>query len=202
MEGEKKMSFFNKIITSGENARKNILYGNSEIQKYSSAIAQCENEMESIYTEIGRRYYNAKEEITREAFGDLFEIIENKQRQIEDLQNKIQILKNVEICKVCGAEIKKESNFCAHCGARVEREQLKTEPVSAMKCWNCQTPLTGKEKFCSSCGAKIEIEEIVENVQTEVYQNIQEVQKCPVCGEELNGTETFCKSCGHFLQQE
>lgn len=169
------MSFFEKIITSGENVRKNMLHVNPEIQKYSSAIAECENEMESVYTEIGKRYYNAKEEITREAFGDLFEIIENKQRQIEDLQNKIQILNNVEICKVCGTEIKKESNFCAHCGARVEREQLKKESVSTMKCWNCQSPLTGKEKFCSSCGAKIEIEEaIVENAQVEAYQNIQE----------------------------
>lgn len=197
------MSFFDKIIPPGEIVRKNILHGNPEIQKYSSAIIECENEMERTYTEIGRRYYNAKEEITKGAFDDLFEIIENKQRQIEDLQNKIQILKNVETCRVCGAEIKKESNFCAHCGARVEHEQLKKEFVSTMKCWNCQSPLNGKEKFCASCGTKIEVEEtMVEDVQMETYQNVQEVKKCSVCGEKLNGMEIFCKSCGHLLKQE
>ena len=128
------------------------------------------------------RQYNSEEEPSREMFADLYEIIQENQKQIEDLRNRLQELKGVIICKVCGTELSRDAKFCRNCGSHIEH--IAEVPVSTAVCWNCHSPLTGNEKFCGSCGAKIEKEQP------------EKPLICPVCGGELKDTDVFCKLCG------
>ena len=200
------MGLFNRATSAVETMGKNVskvAKDNVEIVRCSSAIDACEQKMKSIYEEIGRRYYHAEPEIGREAFPDLFAEIQENENQIKELKDRLQILKSVEICKVCGAELKKGTNFCQWCGARVEREVPKS--AYAFTCPNCNSPLMGEEKFCAVCGAPVEQE--MEKAKQEamaaaVVPLEEEPLTCPNCGEVLKDTGAFCKNCGTPVNQE
>lgn len=185
------MAFFDKAANAVENVGKNVSKAakdNVEIMRYSSAIEACESRMNELYRELGKRYYYAEEEITREAFIDLFEEIQSKQNEINALKNKIQILKGVEYCKKCGAELKKGTRFCQMCGTAVE------VPVPKHLCKNCGAQLSGQEKFCAVCGSRVE-----QNLNDQTVMDAEVTEQPPVCtgcGERLMGTESFCKYCG------
>lgn len=192
------MNFFNRATNAVEAMGKNVskvAKDNMEIMKCSSAIDSCEEKIKSVYTEIGKRYYNSGEELSRESFMDLFEVIQFNQRQIEELRDRLQDLKGVMICKECGTELSRDAKFCRNCGAKIEYRDV--APVSAAVCWNCHSPLNGNEKFCGVCGANVE--QTINNEEGTETQEIQAEQPltCPVCGEELKETDVFCKSCGN-----
>lgn len=185
------MAFFDRATNAVENVGKNVSKAakdNVEIMRYSAEIEACESRMNELYREVGKRYYDAEEEITREAFIDLFEEIQSNQNQINALKNKIQILKGVDYCKNCGAELKKGMRFCQMCGVAVE--------ISAPKnlCRNCGAQLSGQERFCAVCGSKVE-----QNLNDQIVMDSEVTEQPPVCagcGERLTGTESFCKYCG------
>ena len=195
------MNFFNRATNAVEAMGKNVSKAakdNVEIVRCSSAIDSCEEKIKTAYMEIGKRYYNSEEEPSREMFADLYEIIQANQKQIEDLRNRLQELKGVIICKVCGTELSRDAKFCRNCGSQIEH--IAEVPVSTAVCWNCHSPLTGNEKFCGSCGAKIEKEQ-PEQMKTEEIEETEAEQPempliCPVCGGELKDTDVFCKLCG------
>lgn len=189
------MNFFNRATNAVETMGKNVSKAakdNVEIVRCSSAIDSCEEKIKAAYTEIGKRYYNSDEEPSREMFDDLFETIQENQKQIENLRNRLQQLKGVVICKVCGAESSRNAKFCRNCGSQIEH--IEDVSASTAVCWNCHRPLTGNEKFCASCGAKLE-EAQTEQLETEDEQ-LEKPLICPACGEELKDTDVFCKSCG------
>lgn len=192
------MNFFdratNAVETMGKNVSK-VAKDNVEIVRCSSAIDSCEEKIKKAYMEIGNRYYNSVDEPEREMFYDLFEVIETNQEQIKQLRNRLQELKGITICKVCGTELPRDAKFCRNCGSQIEA--VVVVPTSTAVCWNCHSPLNGNEKFCAACGAKIE--SMVNNEQQTESEEVQVEQPmtCSVCGEELKDTDIFCKSCGN-----
>ena len=159
------MNFFNRATNAMETVSKNVSKAakdNIEIVKCSAAVDTCESKIREIYTEIGKRYYK-EEGIEREAFQDLFEMVASNEKQIEELKERLQVLKGSEICPSCGAEVQKGTNFCKWCGARVE--PVKMQPVSGKTCSVCHAPLTGEEAFCGSCGSKVETAETEEEIK-------------------------------------
>ncbi|MDO5808041.1 MAG: zinc ribbon domain-containing protein [Lachnospiraceae bacterium] len=182
------MNFFDKATKTVETMGKNVSKAakdNMEIVKCSSAIDACEEKLKSFYEELGRKYYNAKEDVTRDAFAEMFEAIQANEREKEELKARLHMLKGVETCKKCGAEIKKGTKFCQWCGEPVEQ---KIENTGA-ECPNCHAPLQGTEKFCAVCGAKIG------QMQSE-SQETENLRRCSGCGEILKETDVFCKYCG------
>ena len=97
------------------------------------------------------RQYNSEEEPSREMFADLYEIIQENQKQIEDLRNRLQELKGVIICKVCGTELSRDAKFCGSCGAKIEKEQ----PEKPLICPVCGGELKDTDVFCKLCGSPV-----------------------------------------------
>lgn len=192
------MSFFNRATNAVETMGRNVSRAakdNVEIMKCSSAIDNCEEKINNVYREIGKRYYNAAEEVSRETFQELFEEIRFIERQREELKSRLQLLKGVDICKKCGAEIKKGTIFCQWCGERVE---LPTVVLGGSNiCQNCGAQLKGDEKFCASCGAEVKKIELVE-AEFETSQ----FMRCSVCGEQIRETDLFCQYCGNPVKRE
>lgn len=197
------MGFFDRVKGTVEEAGKNISTAasdNIEIVKCNSAVKTCEAKIKELYTEIGERYYNAETDMSRADFADLFEQVQKQQSEIAGLKKKLQDLKGVEVCKICGQEISRGSRFCKWCGAAVEQEK----PASSGKvCPNCHAPLNGNEIFCGECGAKIEwpqeeqsAEEQPAEEQGEPTEQIKTPAVCAVCGAPLEEADAFCKNCG------
>lgn len=193
------MNFFNKVTdavgTMGKDVTK-AAKDNVEIMKCSSAIDSREKEMESIYKEIGRRYYNSEGEVSKEAFADLFEAIRSEQSQIDELREKLQELKRTVICKECGAELPRDAKYCRNCGAKTEN--IIITPFSGETCSKCHSPLKGNEKFCAVCGTKVEHEKKSEEQTTGIFT--KQPLTCSVCGRELKDTDVYCKSCGNSVK--
>lgn len=194
------MGFFDRVKGTVEEAGKNIstvASDNIEIVRCTSAIKTCEGKIKEIYTEIGERYYNSETDMTREEFSDLFEKIQYQQKEMQDLKKKLQDLKGVEICKVCGEEVSRGSKFCKWCGAPVEPEGTAGSEIS---CPNCHAPLKGNESFCGECGTKIEwASEEIEQPAEGTEESAVELKKqliCTTCGEVLTEMDAFCKNCG------
>lgn len=187
------MGFFDRVKGTVEEAGKNITTAasdNIEIVKCNSAIRTCETKIRDTYTEIGERYYNSTEEMSRADFDDLFEKIQFQQNEITGLKKKLQDLKGVEICKSCGREVARNSKFCQWCGAPNEPEKTWNQEMS---CPNCHAPLTGAETFCGECGTKIEWPEQAEEIEKPLT--------CFACGAEIKETDLFCQNCGTPVKQ-
>lgn len=131
------MSFFDRATRTVETVGKNVSKAakdNMEIVKCSSAIDSCEENLKSIYAELGRRYYNAGEEVTREAFAELFDAIEKNEKEKKELKERLQILKGVEVCKKCGAGNKKGANFASGAVHLLSKEEENSGHMSKLSC--------------------------------------------------------------------
>ena len=93
--------------------------------KISVEIHDLENEIEKIYSMVGKSLYEQKSEggdISTETFDEYFSIIEAKADEIKELKAKLSDQKSQIICpneecgNICGAEDK----FCSKCGAVIE----------------------------------------------------------------------------------
>jgi hypothetical protein len=70
-------------------------------------------------------------------------------------REKIRILKNIQICPKCNAEVPLDAKFCPSCGQAMP--QPAPAPVqNSSFCPNCGKPLEPGAVFCGYCGAKIE----------------------------------------------
>ena len=93
-----------------------------EITKLNIRIAEAESNIDKSFKELGIKYF---EEIKNgcevdESIKAVYENIENKYSQIEELKNKINLLKKVKACENCGEANPQDNIFCAKCGAKIE----------------------------------------------------------------------------------
>lgn len=157
----------------------------TDVSKCTAVIEESRAKIANAYTEIGKVYFQDHNENVDEKYSEFFETVQFNQEMIKNMEEKIRILKGIEVCKECGAELKKGANFCNICGARVEREMEMVEK----QCKKCGALLKGDEHFCGKCGCPIEISEKREPEQTDIII-------CRECGKELKMGDAFCKYCG------
>lgn len=125
----------------------------------ASAIKSCMDKMdenlqqiEKIYTVIGKNYFEAhKEDANAESKEQIQQIVafleENKKQE-----DRIRELKNLIQCPSCGAEIPKDARFCIHCGTAI----VKDDPLKNC-CRVCGAPLVEGARFCMQCGAEVSV---------------------------------------------
>lgn len=89
--------------------------------KLSLKISKLKADVDECYKKIGEIVYTTYK--GGDANGDEIETlcgkIESVKAEIEELSAQIASVKGVEVCAVCGAEIKKGSTYCAKCGTEV-----------------------------------------------------------------------------------
>ena len=89
----------------------------AEIAKLNFRISSEEDKIKKVYPEIGKIYY---EENARSATGrmaKLCALISAFMDNIKDLREKINEVKNINICPKCGAEVANSNKLCNNCGA-------------------------------------------------------------------------------------
>ena len=66
-----------------------------------------------------------------------------------------EIMKQVKVCKKCGAPASAHQLFCKECGAFLTRKSLYDKYKTRHKvCRKCKTVLPDAAKYCPQCGTK------------------------------------------------
>ncbi|MDY3791129.1 MAG: zinc ribbon domain-containing protein [Oscillospiraceae bacterium] len=102
----------------------------TDIVKANLKITTEERELNDLFLEIGKMYYeNNRENPCCDHMKELFDKVAEKEAAVEELKSKVRALKGVVICQNCGAEVGDDNAFCGKCGAKIERP----EPVEAVE---------------------------------------------------------------------
>lgn len=156
----------------------------NEINQLNSQIAQEQQGISQLFTQIGQQYYAMHQTNPEGEQAAFVQAVNEAQARIEAMQDQIDLLSGLVKCPACGAKIPGESMFCTGCGNRLIPEPPAPE---GKVCANCGTTVVEGQNFCFHCGAKVE---------TPVEEEAPAANKCANCGGELLEGAAFCVQCG------
>lgn len=129
-----------------------------EIAKLNKAITNEEDRIKLTYNEMGKIIYSKyeKDEIIEDELIEFCNKIDEFQKNIFTIKQKIAEIKNAKICCNCGAEIELASEFCVKCGAKQETVNQEDDSTgSEFDTEHIQEGISDKPKYCPSCGKEI-----------------------------------------------
>jgi predicted RNA-binding Zn-ribbon protein involved in translation (DUF1610 family) len=134
-----------------------------EITKLNMNVGSEEDKIEKKYSEIGKLLYESY--VSGKTVGEEFkphcEEIEKYFENVSAMKQKIQELKKIKNCPVCGAELEADVLFCPKCGTKQEIPESKEEPEKdekepdELKCPSCGAEYESETAFCPKCGTKL-----------------------------------------------
>ena len=153
------MDFFNKItdkISSGANAVANKTKDIAGTTKINFQISEDEREIEKLYAELGKKYYEENGKAAAPEYKEFIDKISALYEKIENEKLEIQRLKGIKVCENCGAELAEGVKFCPKCGSKVPESVTPVEVVNAkIKCPACGHEEESDVAFCSLCGCQL-----------------------------------------------
>lgn len=127
------MSFFNKIGEKASEVYNTTAEKTNKLtreMKLKSGINENKGKITKIYQEIGEKIYqshkNSEKVNTEKDFSEQLYQIDLYQKEIEDSQAEIRLLKDMKLCEKCSKEMNLTAKFCPFCGA----EQKQVEPAN------------------------------------------------------------------------
>ncbi len=72
----------------------------------------------TVYKEIGAKYYEESKAAPEEQYEELFRQVEDLQAQIDELKSEMAALDNASICVNCGFKLGDLQKFCPECGTQ------------------------------------------------------------------------------------
>ena len=130
----------------------------AEIAKLNSQISDEQKLQNNLYLDIGKKYYELHHDSAEdEYFASLCNSITLSFEKVEELREKIQVVKNIKKCGGCGAEIPLTTAFCGICGhdVRNQTESAALDTTPGVQCPNCNKDLDVGVAFCTDCGHKM-----------------------------------------------
>ncbi|MCD7884190.1 MAG: hypothetical protein LUI87_10890 [Lachnospiraceae bacterium] len=91
----------------------------TEVRQYRSQISAEKKRINAIYTEIGKKLYDAHRETPPEGFEAEFHSLKVAFDTIEELQGHIRTAKGVALCPNCRMEVGMYERFCSNCGCKM-----------------------------------------------------------------------------------
>ena len=168
----------------------------SDVAKYTTLLADEEKKMNNIYLQIGQLYASLHADTPEAPFVSYLQQLKESNQKIEEYRHQVQVIKGVQTCPKCGAEVPINSAFCSVCGSAMAKpisEQV--EDGNLLRCPNCGSPVQVGAKFCTACGNLLAAE--LSGVTTE--ESSAQPPKCPQCGAIVENGAAFCTLCGAKL---
>lgn len=91
----------------------------TEQTKIKNLTKSEQEKIESLYTALGKLYYENETEQLKEPYADIVKTIRISMSKIDEYQSKIEGIKNKYICPNCGAAVTSTTQFCKHCGTKI-----------------------------------------------------------------------------------
>ena len=120
----------------------------TEISKLAGKLLDEEEQLEKLYANLGRTYFQINEKDPEAIYQDIFRAIEGSLENIKYQQKVINELKGLKACESCHKEVAEEATFCSHCGYQLSTEK---EGQVYRICIQCGTVSTGEETECLNC---------------------------------------------------
>ncbi len=155
--------------------------------KLSGMIADEEKNINALYPQIGKAYYELHKHDPEHALSELVAAVNDAFDRISQLNEQIAAINGMQKCPRCGAEVPENGMFCNTCGAKMPPKVV-MEPVYAgdtVRCTNCGSQIPAGQKFCVYCGTEV------------VPPSVPETKVCGNCGRELGADAAFCTGCGN-----
>ena len=160
----------------------------AEVLRLNNAISDEEKRIQSLYTEIGKRYAELHAEDCEEALKEWVEGIKSANAAIAAHNEQIKRLKGIIPCPTCGADLPEGATFCTQCGTRIAPVTPPPAPANAGSCCvNCGQALTPGAVFCTACGTKAAAPAPAPAPAGKI---------CPNCGNAVAPNMAFCTQCG------
>lgn len=116
--------FLNQFVKAAKTATESVSKKTGEFveaTKVNVAIADIENEVDDLYTEIGKLVFDAFSENAQpsEAINEKCAQIREKLDVLDELKSKVASIKDLTICPKCESENQKGSQYCSNCGEKL-----------------------------------------------------------------------------------
>lgn len=154
--------------------------------KLTGMIADEERNINALYPQIGKAYYELHKNDPEYALSELVAAVNDAFARIEQLKDQIAAINGGQKCPRCGANVPEGGMFCNSCGAKMPPKVTVEAGASVemVRCANCGAQIPGDQRFCIYCG-------------TEVVPPAEPKTKiCGNCGRELEENAAFCTGCG------
>ena len=92
----------------------------TDVTKLKSQKNSAKKELNEIYLELGKAYYEKFKDAPAEEDAEKFEKIIAAEEKIADLEAQIRAIKGITICPSCGEENAAGKKFCGGCGSPLE----------------------------------------------------------------------------------
>lgn len=133
--------------------------GMADITGMKSQISDENKKIEKYYQNLGKLYFDLKQNEPVPELQELVALIQNSYRKIEEINAAITSIENTKTCPMCGTPLEDDMIFCVGCGSRIERAEdtAQQSNVSETKfCTDCGNKIPKAAIFCTKCGAKQE----------------------------------------------
>jgi rubrerythrin len=117
------MAFLDKLGETLVSAGKDVSQKAKDLSgsaKLTMDIRAKEDQLEGLYKELGKKYYEAHSEESDEQIVQIKELL----AVIEDMKKERLDLKGAMVCPRCGKEISAGDSYCKACGMKLEDEEI------------------------------------------------------------------------------
>lgn len=92
-----------------------------DVSRKKIELIDTTKRLEKAYAAFGRYQYSAMhgEEISESAVEASLVEIEQLREKVKQLEDEIDLMMDVKICKECGSKVKSTSAYCSACGANM-----------------------------------------------------------------------------------
>ena len=160
----------------------------AEIDSLIKANDTEAEQIEDMYTKIGKKYFELHPNRTDGELGAMVTEVNAAKKRIIDNKMKIGSLLDKNFCECCGEQVDEDALFCNNCGAKMP---VKLMPGMVL-CKHCNKAVREGIKFCTNCGHSMLEEE-----------KPKALKECTNCGFTTNDPDKmFCDDCGRRLVME
>ena len=91
----------------------------NEIRQLNGKVSDAKKQIEHIYSEIGKKFYELHQDSVPEGFEEYVRTINDKTVEIEQLKEQLREVKGVVLCESCNTEVSADERFCPNCGSKM-----------------------------------------------------------------------------------